>query len=154
MTKLCGVTEHHLLEVMSWFDDEQSLLIWSGPNFRYPYDLSSFREDLNLKELNSFVLRDEKLTTLAFGQYYLRLGRCHLGRLVVNPNCRGQGIAKQLMNKLLEAGKRDLAVNEASLFVLEHNKFAIKSYQSFGFQFTPYPNELPIENCLYMTKAI
>jgi ribosomal protein S18 acetylase RimI-like enzyme len=152
--KLYDVTDHHLLEIMSWFDDEQSLFTWSGPNFRYPYDLTSFREDLKLSELNSFVLRDDKLTTLAFGQYYLRLGRCHLGRLVVNPNCRGQGIAKQLMNKLFQAGSRDLGVNEGSLFVLEHNKSAIKSYQSFGFLFMSYPNDLPIENCLYMIKTL
>jgi len=154
MTKLHEVTNNHLLEVMSWFDDEQSFFTWSGPNFRYPYDLTSFREDLNLSELSSFVLLDDNLMLLAFGQCYLRIGRCHLGRLVVNPNCRGQGIAKQLISKLLQVGAKDLGVNEGSLFVLNHNKAAIKCYQSFGFAFSPYPDELPIENCMYMTKNL
>ncbi|MFT5757253.1 MAG: ribosomal protein S18 acetylase RimI-like enzyme [Alteromonadaceae bacterium] len=144
----------HIKEMMTWFDDEQSLFTWSGPNFKYPFSLSSFREDLKLSELSSFVLRDDKLTTLAFGQYYLRLGRCHLGRLVVTPHCRGQGIARQLMHELLQLGARELAVSEGSLFVLNHNKAAIKCYQSFGFVFTPYPNELPLENCLYMIKHL
>ncbi len=151
--RLISVKTPHLKEVMTWFTNEEALALWSGPNFRYPYDLTSFCEDLKLNELNSFVLLDEKLTTLAFGQYYLRLGRCHLGRLVVNPNYSGHGIANQLMIKLLQAGQIDLSVNESSLFVLKHNIAAIKCYQSFGYIFTPYPNELPIENCLYMTKV-
>lgn len=71
---------------MSWFSTEEELSIWSGPGFRYPFDLSSFKEDLKLDSLKSFSFVSHERKLLAFGQYYPRLGKCHLGRLVVNPN--------------------------------------------------------------------
>lgn len=145
--------ENHLLEMMSWFSSEQELLDWSGPNFRYPFDLSSFVEDLKLNELSSFALVADKTEFLAFGQYYQRLGKCHLGRLIVKPKFRGKGIAKELMSKICELGTKELEVKECSLFVLAHNDNAIKSYKKFGFSFGNYPEELPLENCLYMVKS-
>ena len=152
--KLIAPTESQLLKIMQWFTNEQELTIWSGPNFRYPFDLASFTEDLRMDSLNSFVLVNDELDVIAFGQYYLRIGRCHLGRLVVNPIHRGQGIAPQLIAKLLKLGQHNLTVNEGSLFVLNHNEAAIKSYQSFGFVFTPYPETIPLDNCSYMTKVL
>lgn len=74
------------IELMSWFSTEEELSIWSGPGFRYPFDLSSFKEDLKLDSLKSFSFVSHERKLLAFGQYYPRLGKCHLGRLVVNPN--------------------------------------------------------------------
>jgi ribosomal protein S18 acetylase RimI-like enzyme len=92
--------ESHLLEMMTWFSNEAELNNWSGPNFRYPYDLSSFTEDLKLNELNSFSLVSDDGEFLAFGQYYQRLGKCHLGRLIVSPNCRGKEIVLELVRRI------------------------------------------------------
>jgi len=142
----------HLLEMMSWFSNEKSLTDWSGPNFRYPFDLNSFAEDLKLNTLNSFSLISNQNEFVAFGQYYQRLGRCHLGRLIVNPKFRGKGIASELMSGLCELGLKNLQLKECSLFVLSHNEQAIKAYEKFGFSFTDYPEEIPLENCLYMVK--
>ncbi|WDE05197.1 GNAT family N-acetyltransferase [Thalassomonas viridans] len=144
--------EEHLLEMMTWFSSEQELNLWSGPDFRYPYNLSSFAEDLKLDSLHSFSLVSDENEFCAFGQYYLRQGRCHLGRLIVNPGSRGQGIASQLMHRLCDSGLAQLNVQECSLFVLSHNEKAIKAYEKFGFSFADYPEEITLENCLYMVK--
>jgi len=144
--------ENHLLEMMSWFSSEQELTNWSGPNFRYPYDISSFAEDLKLDSLSSFVYVSNKSEFLAFGQYYQRLGKCHLGRLIVNPVCRGKGIASKLMSQICELGLKELKVKKCSLFVLANNSNAIKAYEKFGFSFTNYPDEILLDNCLYMVK--
>lgn len=144
--------ENHLLEIMSWFSSEKELTDWSGPNFRYPYDISSFVEDLKLNTLSSFSLVSDEFEFLAFGQYYERLGKCHLGRLIVNPKFRGKGIASELMFNICELGLKDLKVKECSLFVLAHNKYAIQAYEKFGFSFVNYPDEISLENCLYMVK--
>lgn len=142
----------HLFEIMNWFSSEQELTNWSGPNFRYPYDISSFTEDLKLDSLSSFVYVSNQSELLAFGQYYQRLGKCHLGRLIVNPVFRGQGIASELMNHLCNLGLNELKVKQCSLFVLKHNNDAIKAYEKFGFSFTDYPDEILFDNCLYMVK--
>jgi ribosomal protein S18 acetylase RimI-like enzyme len=144
--------ESHIIELMSWFSNEQELMNWSGPNFRYPFDLSSFMVDLKLSTLSSFSLVSIESELLAFGQYYNRLEKCHLGRLIVNPNLRGKGIAAELMQKISNLGINDLKVKECSLFVLEHNTSAIKSYGKFGFLVVDYPEKMPLKNCLYMVK--
>lgn len=151
--RLIQPLEFHLVEMMSWFSNEQELTNWSGPNFRYPFNQASFIEDLKLNKLSSFALVSNKSEFFAFGQYYKRLDRCHLGRLIVNPIFRGKGIASELMSKLCELGLGKLEVKECSLFVLAHNDSAIKAYKKFGFSFSDYPGDIPIDNCLYMVKS-
>jgi ribosomal protein S18 acetylase RimI-like enzyme len=143
----------HLIEVMSWFPTEQALSLWSGPNFRFPLNLDTFKQDLKLETLASFALVSNEGDLLAFGQYYLRLEKCHLGRLVVNPDLRGQGISTHLIQQLMAKGKANLNTDTCSLFVLEHNKSAINAYTKLGFSFAIYPEEITLENCLYMIKT-
>ncbi len=57
------------------------------------------------------------------------------------------------MIRLSELGTAELKVNAFSLFVLKHNKSAIKAYEKFGFTESNYPDILPIDNCMYMIKS-
>lgn len=41
-------TDAHIAQLMTWFKDEAQVTIWSGPNFRYPFDFASFKYDLKL----------------------------------------------------------------------------------------------------------
>lgn len=133
-------SNQNLIELMSWFSDKDELTMWSGPNFRYPFNLSTFKSDLNLNTLKSFSLLSSTGQLLAFGQYYLRLGKCHLARLVVNPDRRGQGVASHLISQLSTLGKSELGTASCSLFVLEQNKSAIKVYMKLGFSVSDYPD--------------
>jgi ribosomal protein S18 acetylase RimI-like enzyme len=145
--------EDHLVEMMSWFSNEQELINWAGPNFRYPFNLSSFTVDLKLNPLSSFALLSNESEFLAFGQFYQRLRKCHLAKLIVSPKCRGKGIVSILMTHLCELGQKELKVKDCSLFVAAHNHSAIKSYKKFGFSFADYPDEIPIGDYLYMIKS-
>lgn len=143
-------TDTQLVELMAWFSTQAELDIWSGPEFRFPFDLEQFKCDLKLSTLASFSLLSAQSQLLGFGQYYLRSGRCHLARLVINPHLRGQGIAGHLIAQLMAKGMADLKAKSCSLFVLEHNHSAIKSYQKLGFSFACYPEKIPLEDVLYM----
>ena len=107
---------------------------------------------LKLDTLKSFSLISNEGDFLAFGQYYLRLGMCHLGRLVVNPNLRGKGIVSHLIKQLSIFGKSDLRTDSCSLFVLGHNESAIQAYTKLGFSMAEYPEEIPLKNCFYMVQ--
>ncbi|NQY37449.1 MAG: GNAT family N-acetyltransferase [Alteromonadaceae bacterium] len=150
--KLVTPNEQHILTMMEWFPDQPSLMIWSGPNFRYPYTYSSFIADLKMDELQSFSLVDEAGNFKGFGQFYLRMDKCHLGRIIVAPNSRGQKIGTELITQLSILGCQTLAVDTISLFVLVNNDSAFKLYQSFGFEIEDYPEKITLENCLYMVK--
>ena len=150
--KLVSPNQSHLAEISGWVTNQADLIKWAGPGFRYPFTIETFTEDLNLERLASYCLIDEREQLLAFGQCYQRIGRCHLGRLIVNPTLRGQGIAKQLINKLMDSGFNAFNTVEASLFVLADNESAIKAYTKLGFLLSEYPEPIPIDNCLYMIK--
>src|SRR5690606_17957768 len=79
---LLPATEGHVLSMMAWFPDRRSCDVWGGQKFRYPFTADTFLEDSRSRVLPSYVLVGEAGELLAFGQYYLRAGRCHLGRLV------------------------------------------------------------------------
>ncbi|MEN1728362.1 MAG: GNAT family N-acetyltransferase [Pseudomonadota bacterium] len=145
------VTDDSFMTTLRWFRDETELRQWAGPNFRFPFDEQSFKADLTVKSLASRVLLSEQQELLAFGQYYGRLDRCHLGRLAVSPEHRGQGVAATLMGALIDEGRTVLDVAEASLFVLANHESALRAYRRFGFGEADYPEQLPLENCLYLT---
>jgi len=147
-------TPQHVKQIMLWFDSEQSLKQWSGPNFQYPFTFDSFQRDLKLNELSSYVLIDSASNCVAFGQFYQRLDCLHLGRLVVNPEFRGLGLAKTLIQNLINKGREQLNLNKVSLFVLKDNVIALKTYQSLGFIEKEYPEAIGLENCLYMVKPL
>ena len=100
--------------------------------------------------LHSYSLIAGANTVLAFAQYYLREGKCHLGRLVVNPAFRRQGLITELICRLCELGKAEFAVDTCSLFVFTYNTWALNAYQKLGFQVADYPEDIPLENCVYI----
>ena len=147
---LVNFSLEYLAELRSWFQNKSELDKWAGPNFRYPHNEQSFGEDLNHQQLASYCLVNEHQELLAFGQYYQRLGHCHLGRLVVNPKYRGLGLAKTLIKALAQKGTKQLGLNSLSLFVLADNRPALSVYQKLGFIETRYPEQIPLANCRYM----
>ena len=137
--------------LMAWFDSEASLRAWGGPNMRYPMVLAHFLEDIRITTLTSYHLLDSAGELVAFGQYYLREGRCHLGRLAVSPQHRRQGHAQQLIAQLVERGCAELQTSEVSLFVMADNLPAVNCYLGLGFVEASYPSgDIGIDNCLYL----
>jgi len=144
------MSEQQLLLMTNWFNSEAELRQWAGPNFRFPYSPSSFIQDLDTQKLPSFGLFDQHKNLVGFGQYYHRLDRCHLARLVVNPSYRGKGYSQPLITQLMEIARIDMGFSDVSLFVLAGNQPAIKCYQKLGFKLCEYPGENPLPDCLFM----
>lgn len=151
-----------LREIMSWFATLDQALAWSGPGIRYPWTEPTFRADARIDELPSQCLRRGR-SLLGFGQYYERLGCCHLGRLVIDPERRRQGLAGRLIRGLADRGCRAIGTVECSLFVLSRNHAALTCYQRLGFAVRAYPDQawlaasVPTEDygdCLYLRCPI
>ncbi|WP_076409395.1 N-acetyltransferase [Shewanella sp. UCD-KL12] len=164
--ELVSVDKAHLQQMMSWFTDQSELQTWAGPGFSYPFTAESFKKDLNLTELRSLSLVNSVGELVGFGQCYLRNEKCHLGRLVIAPECRGQhcGSGRFLGQKyshilisfLSELGCHHLNVpnmpGNVSLFVLSHNLPALNLYLNLGFVQTQYPEPIGLDDCLYLVK--
>src|SRR5688572_30527025 len=128
MLRLTTPTNAHIDALMQWFPDAASVAVWS-PSNSFPFvDRTRFILESKLDELPSYVLVDDHEVPFAFGQYYARLGCCHLGRLVVAPARRGAGLGSELIRLLMERGSAELGAARCSLFVLDYNTAARKLY--------------------------
>jgi ribosomal protein S18 acetylase RimI-like enzyme len=145
-------TQQHLVTLMSWFHRDEDVVSWGGPSFTIPFTTDSFINDLNVDELASYVLIADDKEMLGFGQYYARLDKCHLGRLVIAPERRGDGLASVLVSGLIELGRRELDTHSSSLFVYNNNAAAVRAYQKLGFEFAIYPDEMNIDDMSYMVR--
>jgi ribosomal protein S18 acetylase RimI-like enzyme len=152
--KLERFHESHLPELMTWFPDETALSTWGGPEFRFPFTESTFREDAKLKSLPTWALVQDRGQFAAFGQCYLRVGRCHFGRLAVSPMLRGHGYGTKLIRELARWGTAEFGVDSLSLFVVSTNPRAIALYRRLGFSEMPYPEPAPAtDSFIYMVAT-
>ncbi|MDO6445851.1 GNAT family N-acetyltransferase [Colwellia sp. 1_MG-2023] len=149
---LIPCSQDHIETLRTWSTQQDEVTQWAGPNVRFPHTLQTFLADLKYPELPSYGLINEKKALVAFGQFYQRLGHCHLGRLIVNPDFRRQGIAKILVEALSNKAQQVLQLTDLSLFVYQNNTAAITLYKKLGFNETNYPEDMPLTDCLYLTK--
>ena len=92
--RLVSSSKAHVREIMTWFPDQHALAQWGGPDMRFPFTESSFFEDIHWGKLPSYCAVSDEFGLLGFGQFYEKLGRCHLARLAIAPELRGQGLEK------------------------------------------------------------
>jgi ribosomal protein S18 acetylase RimI-like enzyme len=151
--KLQQFDDARLGELMSWFPDAMSLRTWGGPESRFPFSESTFREDAKLASLPTWSLVGDDGELVAFGQCYLRAGRCHMGRLAVSPRARSRGHGKELIRRLSEWGRAEFGVDSDSLFVAPDNPRARDLYRRLGFSETSYPEPSPeVAHFIYMVR--
>lgn len=150
--KIEMATIEHAREIMGWFPDTRSVTRWGSPYTRYPLREETFFEDIYWSKINSRVAISDDGQLLGFGQFYLKLGRCHLARLVINPELRGQGLGEKFVGLLMKHGAEELDAPEFSLYVMSENKPAYNCYRRLGFTLAKWPDRDPqLENCVFMT---
>lgn len=143
----------HIETLLTWVNGADQLVAWAGPNMHYPCSVTSLTRDLSLDKFRSFSLVSAQGELMAFGQYYSRLDRCHLCRLIVSPDHRGKGLVQRLIDLIVGIGVCELGVSSSSLFVHTHNLVAIRAYKKIGYKTIDYTGGDLMENCFYMIRS-
>ena len=139
-----------LPELASWFPDAVQLRTWGGPDSRFPFTPEMFREDSKVDSVDSWSLVDDGGGLAAFGQCYLRVGRCHFGRIAVSPGQRGRGLGTRLIREMADWGQKQFGERELSLFVIKTNEDARRLYRRLGFREAAYPDPAFMPDAHYM----
>jgi ribosomal protein S18 acetylase RimI-like enzyme len=139
---------------MSWFPDQLTCAQWAGPAMRFPFTEERFLEDIHWGKMPSYSAVNAADDLLGFGQFYEKLGRCHLARLAIAPAFRGQGLGKAFISSLMNISRNQLGQSEFSLYVLESNKPAVACYQSLGFRRAEVSEAvIDLKDCIFMIAA-
>lgn len=126
--------------LQSWVTDPKDLFTFAGPSWAYPLtesQVEAHQEKFPHKQL--YLGLDESGQPFAIGEIILReVHAPRLGRLLVgDPLKRGKGLGWQFIRELILECLEIHPTEQISLFVLQENQQAIKTYLNLGFQFSP-----------------
>ncbi len=130
-------TPEHLRAVLRWITSAEDLRLWGGPLITFPPDAQKTWREIGADGGNTFVLFDAEGNTAGFGQVLLRApGTVHLGRIIVSPALRGQGVGRALVGQLIAVALERHHPEQITLNVYTYNTPALELYRSLGFTVT------------------
>ncbi len=132
-------------------NDLQAIVEIENRSFSVPWGREFFEG-----RLNSLLIADIKDRVVAYILFDKAADEVHIIRIAVHPEFRRQGIAKSLVNAVIQQTKKEGA-RSAFLEVRESNLASRKLYESLGFAITGKRKSYykdPEENALLMSKNI
>ncbi len=135
--------EDDLIRVASWFSTAAEATRWGGPLIPFPLVLAELKVAMEWGAAEAYVLEADEL--LGFAQVSDKFGYRHLSRIAIAPEMRGQGLGRELLQRLMQPAQ------SYALFVYADNAPAIRLYQKLGFVSHAHPRDF-VEGCLFMVK--
>lgn len=129
-------TASDYVAIASWIPDAAAGLRWAGPRLPFPFSAADLQALLAVPGCSefSYCLVDDLANPCGFGQHWvLQPGAVHLGRIIVAPNARGQGLGRKLCQELISAALRSTSAMVVTLRVYRDNLAAVGLYSSLGF---------------------
>lgn len=112
------------------------MVVWSGPTFSWPLDRLQMERYLTHVNRQYWTAIDESTgAILGHGSLLPDEARaCRLGFVIVDPDRRGEGLGRLLMEQLTAKAFAAKSVSELTLGVYAQNRPARSLYESLGFQ--------------------
>ncbi len=148
--------EEDLGTLVSWAEDEKTMLQWCGPVFDYPLTVEQLKEyysETERPEPKRIIYKAVDVNgniagICELGAIDRRNGIASLCRIFVDKNFRGKGIAEMMIRKMINFAFSELNIKRIELNVYTYNTPAFKCYEKLGFvregmkrKITKYNNE-------------
>ncbi|MBL8629190.1 MAG: GNAT family N-acetyltransferase [Rhodospirillaceae bacterium] len=140
MITLVPFTSADIPTLVSWIPDATMLLQWAGPTLDWP--LTAEQLERNLKSsgpgTSHLIYRVNNLAGEHAGHIEIKSidpvhSNAMIGKVLIAPAFRGQGLALPLMNAVLKICFDDLKLHRVGLRVFAQNTGAISTYKRAGF---------------------
>jgi RimJ/RimL family protein N-acetyltransferase len=140
MIKLEKFNNTDFERLITWADNEEMLVQFSGPIFKFP---------LTTKQLEDYVKEENRLpfkvidtaSEEVIGHAEIYKSEDNLAKLcrilIGEEKYRGKGIGEKIVNLLVKYSFEKLNVEKVELNVYDWNKQAIKCYEKSGFAINP-----------------
>ncbi len=124
-------------QLISWFADAAQLRRFAGPSLHWPLSSEQLQTVRTTPRLSAFSAVSSADGARVCGHIEVvmmgRASRARLARVVLAPDCRGQGLGRSLVELGMEEA-RLRGVREVELFVFVDNRPARRVYESLGFR--------------------
>jgi RimJ/RimL family protein N-acetyltransferase len=129
-------------QLISWINNEELLMNWSGSMFRFPLSEESLEwyiEDTNVlpgSEAYIYKAVDENgrvVGHISLGGISEKNRSARISRVLVgNTEERGKGVCYEMVKALLKIGFEELQLHRIALGAYDNNKAAIRCYEKAG----------------------
>lgn len=150
----------HLEEVRALFAEYTDMLVSGDPAFQKYLDIQDY--DAELQNLQNkyggsggrlYLAYDHGEVAGCIGLTKLDDKNSELKRLYVKPQFRGKQIGSYLIQKIVDDAK-EIGYSYIKLDSLSFLQSALRLYRKFGFYEIPRYNDSPMENSIYLEKAL
>lgn len=142
-------TSEDLRTILGWVGNDRDMVLWSGPTFTWPLTLDQLLTYLENPKRTywSAIYRDaQELLGHASLLIDEDAALMRIGFIIVNPDLRGQGAGRFLVDGVVRRGFETSTIPVMTLGVLAHNHPAIQLYESLGFTSTGTTSRIPIRD--------
>ncbi len=125
--------------IRNWTTDERAHAMWCANRFHYPLEKDNFLAVLSDMALKTgdvpYVASMDDDKAVGFFCYSLNpdSGEGKLKFIIVDPECRGKGIASQMLHLAVSHAFEDTGAECVSLIVFSENPRAKRCYEKAGF---------------------
>lgn len=113
--------------------DIDEVLIIENLCFTMPWSKKAFEEDLNKNKLSKYIVAEHNKDVVGYIGVWRILDEGHITNIAVHPKFRKRGIARALMENLIQILKRE-SIIKMTLEVRASNVPAINLYNQLGFK--------------------
>jgi GNAT superfamily N-acetyltransferase len=143
-------------DIKMLFAEYTDMLLEVEPNFQQYLNLQNYDDEIEdlcgkygLPDGRLYIAYDGDAAAACIAIKKLSETSCEMKRLYVRPQYRGNGLAKTLVNLILNDAKR-IGYKSMLLDTLPGLKSAITLYESLGFYKIPCYNNSPIATTIFM----
>jgi RimJ/RimL family protein N-acetyltransferase len=142
MIDLLPFTEADIDRVLPWITSREDLYLWTAWSFGFP-----LTRDHLLQHMRESAERGDRLLYKAInpedqtvfghvelGAIDLRNRSLRIGRVLIDPACRGRGLGDAMMRAAVALAFEQFGMHRVELWVFENNPRAVACYERVGFK--------------------
>ncbi len=139
MLKIEKFKQQDISTLLIWLEgtDNRFLYLFAGPKYQFPLTEQQLLETIESDEILPFKFMDSETGEILGHCQIMRIDfqqhSASLGRILINPDCRGRGLGARMLNEITGYAKKVLNLKKLSLRVYDFNQTAIKCYKNIGF---------------------
>ncbi|WP_426518079.1 GNAT family N-acetyltransferase [Diaminobutyricibacter sp. McL0618] len=127
-----------LAAVVGWVPDSGALHLFAATSLAWPLTQQQLADVGEVPGRTSWMLVDvaDPSAPLAHADLTVKGDRARIGRVIVDPACRGRGLGATLVGLVVEEA-RHVGCTQVDLVVIEGNARAFRTYEGLGFRYEP-----------------